>query len=173
MPQGYQLPPKERLVQAYDLMMERVGGAFHKAEQDALPGLQHNIEIAKEKAVELGELTREEADKIAAYLRRDIHDAAEYLADTGEELSQWLRFDIELIEQRLWELFSQVADKTRLELLQLQERAKAASEYHTGEVTGPGALQCVGCGNLLYIKASAHIPPCAKCRGTVYQRQSG
>jgi hypothetical protein len=41
--------------------------------------LRASIEHAAEKAVELGELTREEARLIGGYLKRDLEDAGQYL----------------------------------------------------------------------------------------------
>lgn len=165
----------EKLVQAYNRMMERIKAAIEHAEKESLPNLQHNIEAAKQKAVELGELTREEAEKIGSYIKRDLHDAAQYVSDTGKELASWFRFDLELIEQRALDLFSQMVDKTRLELDKLGLRAKEATarnmdEWHTGEVTGVGTLRCTGCGQLMHFHATGHIPPCAKCHATTFQR---
>ena len=167
-------PPShgEQMVHAYNRMMERVKEALKQTENYTLTALQHNIELAKEKAVELGELSREEAVKIGEYLRRDLEDAGEYLADTGAELSSWLHFDVELVEDRLWELFTAAADQTKLAYLDLAQRAQRASEYHTGELTTVGSLQCSACGELLHFHATGHIPPCPKCHSTRFIRTS-
>ena len=122
--------------------------------------------------MELGELTREEAEKIGDYLKRDIVDAAEYLAEPTQELADWLRFDIELIEERLLEMFLSVADRTKVELLELQREAERADSWHTGELAGIGTLQCFDCGELLHFHATGHIPPCPVCNGTAFKRVS-
>jgi len=165
-----QQDPIDRLAAAYEKMLERVDEAFEKAQETTLPALKENIEHAREKAIELGELTREEAEKIAGYLERDMKDAGEFLAESGEEFRNWMRFDIELIEDRLLEMFASVADQTRVELSKLAEQARQASTYHTGEITGPGTLVCSGCGKELHFKKTGHIPPCGKCHGTEYKR---
>ncbi|HEC15203.1 MAG TPA: hypothetical protein ENI99_01305 [Sedimenticola sp.] len=170
MPSDDKRDPIDRLVDAYETMLERVNSAVEKAEQTTIPALKKNIEHAREKAVELGELTREEAEKIGGYLERDMKDAGEFLARTGEEFGNWLRFDLELIESRLLESFANVADRTRVELEALAERARKASLYHTGEVTGPGTLVCTSCGKEIHFHKTGHIPPCAGCRGTEYRR---
>ena len=98
-----------RLVQAYDRMMERVKlrlEELEQAEREALPQLRASIEHAAEKAVELGELTREEARLIGGYLKRDLEDAGQYLTTTGQDLRAWLRFDLELLEDRMLDFFS-------------------------------------------------------------------
>lgn len=160
----------DKHIRAYNRMMERVNAAFRQAGENALPPLQRTVETAKETAVKLGELTRDEAELIGAYLKRDLHDAAAYLAATGSDLSQWLRFDIRLIENRLLEMFSQAADQTKLELLRLAAPPVSPNRYHTGEITGPGTLQCSTCNKVLHLHATGHIPPCPECHGTVFTR---
>lgn len=160
-----------RLVEAYNRMMEQVRHAAEQAGKEVRPVLAHLVEAAQDKAVELGELTREEADRVGRYLKRDIEDAAEYLAsDEARELVDWLKFDIRLIEERLFELFTSVADNTRLAMLRLEESAARASEYHSGEITGIGTLKCAGCGQLLHFHETGHIPPCPKCHGARFTR---
>lgn len=163
---------QDRLTHAYDRMMERVRTTISGVEKHAIPPLQHSIEAAKEKAVELGELTREEAERIAEYLKRDLHDAAEYLTNTGRDLRDWLRFDLDLIEDRLRDMFSQAVDQTRVELAQLQNQAPPIREYHSGEITGIGTLQCVNCGKSVRFHTTSRIPPCPKCHGSVFVRTS-
>ena len=166
------IPPShgEKSVHAYNRMMERVKDALKHTEENTLEALRYNIDLAKEKAVELGELSREEAARIGDYLRRDLEDAGEYLADSGSELSSWLHFDLELVEDRLWEVFTAAADQTKLAYLDLAQRAQRASEYHTGELTTVGSLRCSACGELLHFHGTGHIPPCPKCHATRFTR---
>jgi rubrerythrin len=168
-------PPKdlvEAMGEAYELMLERTAeGIEHlkKMEQDVEPEVAHVLAEAKEKAVELGELTREEADKVAEYLDRDLKAAGSWLADTGEELKDWLGMETALIGDRLLTMFIRAADQTSIELQRLRERA-AAAEYTTGEIAGIGTLVCKSCGELLHFKKAGHIPPCPKCSATKFQR---
>ncbi len=165
--------PLDRMVAAYENMLQRVDELLGKAEETALPTLKNGLDHAREKAVELNELTREEAEKVASYVERDLHDAATFLHKTGDEFKDWLRFDLELIENRLLDMFAKVADKTSLELGRFAEQAREASLYHTGEITGPGTLVCSECGKEMHFHKTGHIPPCAGCRGTSFARVSG
>lgn len=167
--------PGGKLTQAYDRMVERVKTGLEdleQAEKEALPSLQRSIEHAAEKAVELGELTQEEAQLIGGYLKRDLQDAGHYLADTGYDLGAWLRFDLELIENRLLELFQSAADKTRLEMLAFEESVERAAHYYTGEITGPGTLQCDFCDKAIHFHATSRIPPCPYCHETRFSRMA-
>jgi len=165
--------PVDRMSDAYERMLERVDEMLDKAEKTTVPTLRKALEHSREKAIELNELTREEAEKLVDYVERDMKDAARYLSDTGEEFRSWWRFDVQLVENRLMDMFAKVADRTRVELENIAEHAREASFYHTGELTGPGTLVCTECGKELHFHKAGHIPPCPQCRGTRYQRQSG
>lgn len=162
---------KEKLVHGYDRMLERVKSAIEAAEHEQPPSVAQLIGRAKEKAVEFGELTRDEAEKVGRYLKRDVEHAGDFLSRAQtSELLDWLRLDIQLVEQRLLELMTSVADRTKVELIELQRQAEHASEYHTGEVIGIGTLICSSCGQEVHFHATGHIPPCPKCHGSVFVR---
>ena len=158
------------LVDAYNQMMARIRDAIDSAEASAVPTLQKAIDGAKKQAIRLGEISLEEAEEIGNYIKRDINDAAEYLMETSHEFSEWLMLDIDIIEQKVLELFLSVADRTRVELEQFSHPRCAITEYHTGEVTGPGSLVCMACGQMVHFNTTSHIPPCPKCHKKVFKR---
>lgn len=162
-----------RLIAAYERMMERVHSGLAELEQveaDALPELRRRIDEAAELSVRLGELTREEAELIGAYVRRDVEDAGHYLAETGHELKDWLRFDLELVEDRMLEWFGTAADHTRLAFLQFSDELERASHYRAGEITGPGTLRCDACGAEVALHGTSVILPCVACGGESFKR---
>jgi hypothetical protein len=161
----------DRLLRAYLRMLEYVRTLAERADRQASPALRQLIDAAEVKMIELQELTREEAVKIGAWVGRDLEDAAAYLnRPQNRELIDWLKFDLDLIESRLLELFTSVADRTRIEQLTLEQQAAPVSDYRTGEVTGIGTLYCTACGEAVRFTAIAHIPPCPRCRGTTFMR---
>lgn len=164
---------EHRLADAYLAMLHRVHEFIEQAQAESLPAaLEGQILRAREKAVELEELSHEEAERIGDYLRRDLEDAGEYLADTSKELKDWLDFDIELVEEKLAPVFALMADHTREELANIAARAAAMTILHTGEVTGLGTLRCINCEQTMQFTKPGHIPPCPKCHGTEFQRTS-
>jgi polyhydroxyalkanoate synthesis regulator phasin len=162
-------PPIDRLTASYERMLGLVHEGVERFEQDTLPQLRERLDQAREKMVELGELSREEADRLSTYLQRDIEDAGKYLADTGEEFRAWLKTDASLIEARFLHMLASVADQTSLQLKQWADRARQ-EPYHSGEITGPGVLQCTTCGELVHFHKAGRIPPCPKCFGGNFQR---
>lgn len=160
---------EDKLSRAYHKMVSRVRSMLGE-EEKAKPEVPKGIEAAKQKAVELGELSQEEADQLGDYLQRDLEDAARYLTDTSKALSDWLMLDLELIEEQLLDAFSQVADKTRFELALWAEQARHAQDYHTGEIVGIGTFACLSCGERLHFHKAGRLPPCPKCHHTLFKR---
>lgn len=157
-----------KLTEAYNLMLERSRETIKNTQS----GVRKAIDKAMEKATELGELTREEAELVSIYVMRDLEDAATFINESGRELRDWLRFDIEVVENAILDRFTQMVDQTRLELDQLERRANAIGEWHTGEIVGIGTLQCKSCGEVIHFQQTGHIPPCPKCHGTTFRRLS-
>lgn len=133
--------------------------------------VQHVVDEIKQDASALYDLSADEIVLLEQYIKRDLADASSYLQHTGEELKSWLGFDLHLIEQAFWDKFSQAADQTTTELLQLKLTAEQAG-YQTGEVIGIGTLACDQCGEKLHFHKPGHIPPCPKCHATQFHRVS-
>ncbi len=158
-----------KLIEAYNKLLHRV----YDGVIDVSDKLKPTLEKRLEDATELEELGREEVDKISGYLQRDIEAAAQWLAENeGNELADWLRFDIEQVESRVLEAFSQLADQTTLELKQLEQTANEIGEWHTGEIVGIGSLTCIDCGEEIHFHKTGHVPPCPKCHGTKFKRHT-
>ena len=158
------------LTGAYNQMMARIKDAIESTEAKSVPSLQKAIDMAKNQAIHLGEISLEEAEEIGNFIKRDVNDAAEYLMETSHEFSEWLMLDIEIIEQKVLELFLSVADKTRIELEQLSRPTFEISTYTTGDITGPGTLLCQACNHMIHFNTTDHIPACPKCHNTHFKR---
>lgn len=164
----------DKLLKSYHAMLEQVKDLWHTAEEKALPTLSENVKKAAEKASELGELTKEEAEKIGGYIQRDLEQAgdylSEYMAKNGPQLENWIKNELEFAETQFAEMFANLADKTRIELDALADRARQVGVWHTGEITNVGTLYCQNCDEVLHFKKPGHIPPCPKCKGTVFKK---
>ena len=162
--------PFDVLSEVYEKMYERAAEGFHQAEEKTIPFLHKLIDEAREKAVELKEVSAEDAEKLADWLKRDMSDAYSYLAETGHELKDWLGFETTLVESGIVDFLLKAADTTTVKLLELKENARKASMYHTGEITGPGTLTCDECGEKLHFYKAGRVPPCPKCHATSFHR---
>ncbi|MDH5766794.1 MAG: zinc ribbon-containing protein [Gammaproteobacteria bacterium] len=168
-----QLPPPrdpiEVLGTAYELLLEKALDEAHRLKDKTGPVLHKIIDASSERLSELGELTEIEAEKISRYLKRDLIEAASYISETGDDLKKWLAIDTDIIEDYLLEQLQKAADQTTVQLNQLKTSAENA-EYHTGEICGPGVLICDQCGKQLHFHRAGHIPPCPKCKNSIFHR---
>lgn len=154
---------ENKFIQAYNTILEHL--------HNAGKSVAHGLDGAKEKVSEIGGLTQEEAYKVGDYVKRDLEDAAHALAGSdNDSLSEWLKFDVELIENFALDAFMSVADKTRIELAKLDQYARSTETYHSGEVTGPGTLTCEQCNAEITFKSTSVIPACPKCSATTFIR---
>ncbi len=162
---------ESKLIAAYDKMVDRLHQFFDSAEDHASTTIEKNLDKAKQQAVDLKELSQEESEKIATYVKRDISDLASHISETSQDVSNWFSFDIQLIEERILESFAKVADKTRLELTNLSNQAQRAQHYKTGEISCIGTLVCTNCDTEMHFKKTSRIPPCPKCHKTQFKRR--
>lgn len=120
-------PLEERLLEAYENMVERMLAAL-EAGKDGVKTLNEAIKHAGETAVELDELSHDEVEKVSYYLKRDIEDAGKSMESQGHELADWLHMDMELIEHKLFDLFSSAGNPTLLAHLKLGLEARSKQE---------------------------------------------
>lgn len=159
---------KNKWVAAYNDIVKHL----YETMDEALHSLGEALEISKEKTGKTSDLSKEDLDKVSGYVRRDIESAAHGLTakSDAESLSEWFKFDIELIENFTLDAFLSVADKTRIQLAEIEERAKV-HKYQSGEITIPGTFICDNCGKEIAFKTTSEIPVCPKCQGTVFVRE--
>lgn len=160
----------ERLVHAYDRILHRAEYTLGSVAARSESALIHALEAAKDEAIKLGELSREEADKVHHFVSRDLYDVGKHLAQEEREVADWLRLGLLVVEQALLNRFTNLAETARLELKHFEKAKRRYHEWHTGEVTTIGTLCCKGCGELIHFQRTGRIPPCPKCRATVFTR---
>lgn len=157
-----------KFVEAYDNLMEHL----YEIMDDTLHSVADAMEIAKEKTSQLGGLTQEEINEIANFLTRDIEHAANTtpaVSDKGS-LAEWFKFDITLLENFAIDAFTSIADKTRIELAKIENQAKQYHSYKSGDITGPGTLNCNQCGKQIAFKSTSEIPECPECKAKTFTR---
>ncbi len=159
---------ENKLTKAYNDFMEYM----YEATDDTIHTIADKLDSAKEKISEIGGLTQEEISHVSEAVSRDVHHAAHSLPNnSSDSLTEWLKFDIDLIEDFALDSFLDVADKTRIELAQLSETAKLYSHpYQSGELTAPGTLRCEKCGKVIAFKSTSIIPECPECEAKTFIR---
>ena len=162
--------PLDTLGAVYETMYEHVAENLHKAKDKTGPLIHQLVDEAKEKAKEIEEVTEEDAEKLGAWLKRDLDDVISYLSETEYAVKDWLGFETSLIKNAMIRMMLEAADKTTVELLRMKENAHKPFEYRTGEIAGFGTLICDQCGEKLHFHKAGKIPPCPKCHKTSFHR---
>jgi len=154
----------------YETMYEHVADNLHKVKDKSETLVHELVDEAKEKAKKIEQVTEEDAENLAKWLKRDLDDVINYLSETEHAFRDWLGFETELIKNELIQAMLDTADKTTLALLRMKENANQPAVYHTGEMAGFGTLICDECGEKLHFHKPARIPPCPKCHKTHFHR---
>lgn len=154
---------ENKFIKAYDDLM----GHLYEAMDDTLHSVADALEIAKQKTLALGEHTQDDINRVGDFVMRDVEHAA---ASDHDSLAEWLKFDIDLIENFALSAFLDIADKTRVKLAALEMDAKQYHPYHSGDVASPGTFVCDACGKQLAFKSTSVIPECPECKANSFTR---
>lgn len=159
----------DHLADGYNKMMERIKSTIDNATEETPPTLQAAIDKAIHKARSDKELTQQEAEKIASTIKHDLNDAAEHLMETNSDFTEWLKTDLDALEQKVLELFLSVADHTRMELKQFVGDIDDSTYYST-ELACKGDYQCSHCHNVIHVQAVSPLMACPACKHTEFSR---
>lgn len=155
----------------YDRILDLLRRRLDEAGETTWESLQARIQETVELEMAAEEMTRDEMNLLSAYIERDLKQIGYYAHETGEGIAAWLNFDLTALESavmtRLWDL----ADKTRVQHELLREQLNHnEQQYLAGEITLPGRLVCVNCGEQQLLIRSDVIEPCSACQGVIFER---
>jgi len=164
---------RDRLIEAFDHMVDQVSDAIHNAEEALAPTVDEMVHNAQQLARELFVLTQEEAESLGATLKRDMHKANKTLNQQRKELKDWLSFDLTLVEDRFIDMIARASDKAWLDFRAFGSEDHQASVYRSGEVCNAGRFSCSNCGHSLDLSKTDQIPNCPECDHTEFYRIIG
>ena len=151
-------------VSLYQKMADRAAEIL----QEGRKTLDEALKKAGDEITSGGDYTREQAEKISKYLRRD-------LTEVGKKAQQARDAVIDAVEPHrvvagvqngLSRLLRTAADA----LTEIAGKSEQVLEFKTGEVTSPGTLTCKGCGKEMHFKSTVRIPPCSACHKAVFRK---
>ena len=108
------------LARSYEALLARLSHIYKTAESHA----PLTVYAALEKAAELEHKGEEEFEHLIEEVKNDLRKAESTLQQAGKSLTDWIKFDLELIED---ELLDKLTDKTKLEWLKLKQAARDQS----------------------------------------------
>lgn len=130
--------------------------------------LDEAVKKAREEVTSAGNYSREQSDKIAAYVKRDLQHAVNYTSKTGKNIRHAV--DPKRLAAGTHSLVARILTSTADTLGQWAQKSEQQLEFKTGEMTGPGTLSCKNCQEELQLTRASRIPPCPKCHQTLFRK---
>ncbi|MFK5926261.1 MAG: hypothetical protein QM483_06500 [Desulfuromusa sp.] len=130
--------------------------------------LDEALKRAGEDLSSAGNFTREQAEKVSTFIKRDIQHTVETAGKGKETVKEAV--DPKRIAAGAQSIFSKILSNTAETLSDWSKKTEQQLEYKTGEVTSPGTLTCKKCGEEIHMKKTGKIPPCPKCHHTLYRK---
>ncbi len=123
------------------------------------------LKKAKEELASAGDFSREQADRLGDYVRRDLKENAGKAAEAVKKAIEPQR-----LAAGAQSAFSRILTSAAATLTELAERSEKSLEYKTGEITSAGTLTCKDCEAEMHMTKTTRIPPCPKCHKTVFRK---
>jgi len=123
------------------------------------------LKKAKEELASAGDFSREQADKLGEYVRRDLKENADKAREAVKKAIEPQR-----LAAGVQSAFSRILTSTAETLTELAERSEKSLEYKTGEITSSGTLTCKSCNAEMHMTKATRIPPCPKCHKTIFRK---
>lgn len=130
--------------------------------------LDEAVKKAREEVTSAGNYSREQSDKIATYVKRDLQHAVDYTSKTGKNIRQAV--DPKRLAAGTHSLVSRILTSTADTLGQWAQKSEQQLEFKTGEMTGPGTLTCKNCQEEVHLTKTSRIPPCPQCHQTLFRK---
>lgn len=120
---------------------------------------------AKEELSAAGDFSREQADKLGEYVRRDLKENADKAKEAVIKAVEPQR-----LAAGVQSAFTRILTTAAETLTELAEKSEKSLEFKTGEITSPGTLTCKECDAEMHMTKTTRIPPCPKCHKTVFRK---
>ncbi len=135
---------------------------------DRRKSLDEALKRAGEEFTSAGHFTREQAEKVSSFIKRDIQHTVDNAEKGRETVKQAVAPKRVVVGAHSF--FSKILSNTAETLSGWATKTEQHLEFKTGEVTSPGSLTCKNCGEVIHLKSTAKIPPCPKCHQSVYRK---
>lgn len=152
----------------YDALAARFNEIYQSAKGHGREAMNAALEKARAELVATREFTAERGELLRNYLARDLNQTADAARELGEAAKQHL--DPARLEAGALASIAGVLEHAGKTMLELGNKTRKSLTCKTGEITSAGTLTCRACGQQLHFKKTGHIPPCAKCKETVFTK---
>ncbi|MCZ6628258.1 MAG: hypothetical protein O7E56_08530 [SAR324 cluster bacterium] len=157
---------KGNLVDLYEKMSKILGENLDRAGMITEEAFELALKESREWAQKMKEDYGEDIAKVSDFIRRDWHEAIRHIRQQAQK-----SLGIGRIQVGLLEVLSRMAESAGSQLEIFANKLKERLTYKTGEIAGAGSLECQNCEQMLEFEKPTRIPPCPKCRGTIFSRR--
>lgn len=161
---------KARLKDGYERLAHRVGTELHergkigkKQWEDALTSAREFVQRSKP------ELKREDVEKVAEGVKKDVRQAVRTIGSRGEEFTRSESFLT--ARDKGAELLLRIATLVKDKAEAVETNLSEILKYKKGDVVGGGTFLCAACSESLTVESGA-IPACPKCGKEEFKRKS-
>jgi isocitrate dehydrogenase len=159
---------KEKLAHQYDMLANKFDELYLSGKDRGREAMKVALDKAHEQLTALGEFSAEQGEELKKYLARDLEQTISDAKQLGEEAKE--RLHPARLGAGALSSLANVLELTGNTLHTLSEKTKEKLTYKTGEMTSAGTLTCQQCGHQVQLKKTGHVPPCAKCNGTMFSK---
>jgi len=159
---------KEKLTQQYDMLARKFDELYQAGKERGREAMKVALDKAHEQLTALGEFSAEQGEELKKYLARDLEQTISDARQLGEEAKE--RLHPARLGAGALSSLANVLELTGNALHTLSVKTKQKLTYKTGEMTSAGTLTCQQCGHQMQLKKTGHVPPCAKCNGTLFSK---
>lgn len=156
--------PEQDDISLYEQIIERTEELIVNGRKN----LDEALKKAGEEITSVSSFTREQSEKIADFVKKDIQHAVDSAGKARENLKEAV--DPKRVAVGAQSFFSKILSSTADTLNQWARKSEQQLEFKTGEITSPGTLTCKNCEEQLHMKKTTRIPPCPKCHKTHFRK---
>ena len=149
-------------------LYEKIIARTEELLQSGKKSLDEAIKKAGEEMSSAGQFTREQAEKISSFVKRDIEHTVDSATKAKESFKEAV--DPQRVAAGAQSIFARILSSTAETLSELAARSERQLTFKTGEVTSPGTLTCKNCGEEIHMKKTTRIPPCPRCHQTQFRK---
>lgn len=157
--------PRRNLAELYERMSKILLESLERAGTLSEEAFERALKESRDWAGRMKEHYADDIASVSEFIRRDWLNAIRY---TREQTRR--SFDLDRLQAGAMGLISRLAKSAGSQLEGFANRINERLTYKTGEIAGAGSLECIKCGQSLSFDKATRIPPCPKCRGTVFRR---
>ena len=156
---------KRNLAELYEKMSKTLRSNLDRAGTLTEDVFERAMKESQELALKMRDHYGDDIKKVSDFIRRDWYETIRYTRD-----QTWKSLDLERIQVGIMGVLSRIAQTAGSRLENFASRMQERLTYKTGEIAGAGTLECKQCGQILLYEKPTRIPPCPKCRNTLFRR---